>query len=151
MAAIDAAVGNAILDLLLPGHASDTTGTLVIPHGGAGAGLTLTMPFNVVFDATLATATVAGTAITGTSSVSLAGSATTAAATVSNVATKSNTGAISITTTSGVGSPWNGIRVMDSTGTPKRVLFGPTSPLGKAFVSGDILSVPIANLTGTIT
>ena len=151
MAAIDQAVGNAINDLLLPGGGTDTSGTLTIPHGQFGAGLVLTMPFNVVFDATLATATVAGTAITGTSSTPLTSNAATASATVSNVATKSNTVAISITTTSAAGSPWNGIRVMDSTGTPKRILFGPTSGLGKTFASGDILSIPIGSLTLTTT
>jgi hypothetical protein len=151
MAAIDQAVGNAINDFLMAGAVGDTSGTLVIPAAGGGSGITLTKPYNVVFDATLATATVAGTAITGTSSTPLTGKAGTASATVTNVATKANDAVISITTTSAVGSPWNGIRIMDSTGTPKRVLFGPTSALGKTFASGDILSIPVGNASLTIT
>jgi hypothetical protein len=142
MAALDQAVGNALNDVLLPNAAS---GTLTL-----GA-LTLTQPFNCRFMATAGTAAANGTAITGTSSVGINGQVTSASASVSNVPTKSNTGAISITTTSAAGSPWNGIEIWDSTGTPKRVLFGPTSNLAKTFASGDILSIPIANLTLTTT
>lgn len=140
MAALDPAVGNPLNDVLLPNGAS---GTLTL-----GA-LTLTQPYNCRYMTTRGTAGTNGTAITGTSSVSIAGSVATASASSSNVPTKSNTGAITITTSAS--GTWNGIEIWDSTGTPKRVLFGPTADLSKAFASGDILSIPISNLTLTTT
>lgn len=140
MAALDPAVGNPLLDVLMPNGSS---GTLTL-----GA-LTLTLPYNLKFIATRGSAGSNGTAITGTNSVSMAGQLTSTAASVSNVPTKANTGALTITTSSS--GTWNGCEIFDSTGTPKRVMFGPTSDLGKAFASGDILSVPIGSLTGTVT
>lgn len=140
MAALDPAVGNPLLDVLLANGAS---GTLTI-----GA-LTLTQPYNLRFMATRGSAGSNGTAITGTSSVAMNGQLTAGAASVSNVPTKANTGALTITTSSS--GTWNGNEIWDSTGTPKRVMFGPTSDLGKAFASADILSVPIGSLTGTVT
>lgn len=140
MAALDPAVGNPLLDVLLPNGAS---GTLTL-----GA-LTLTQPFNLRFMSVRGTAAANGTAITGTSSAAMNGNFTAAAASVSNVPTKSNTGALTITTSAS--GTWNGNEVWDSTGTPKRVMFGPTADLSKAFASGDILSVPIGSLTGTVT
>jgi hypothetical protein len=142
MAALDPAVGNPLNDALLNNGAS---GTVTI-----GA-LTLTLPYTVIFDSTRGVAGTGGTPITGTSSITLAGKVATGSASVSNVPTKANDAAISITTTSAAGSPWNGIEIKDSTGTPKRILFGPTSDLGKAFASGDILSIPIGNLALTAT
>jgi hypothetical protein len=148
MTMVDAAVGDPFLDFLLAGAAGDTSGTIAIPAAGGGAGITLTKPFNVVFDATRATSTVAGTPSTGTSSVSLAGKAGTAAAPVSNVPTKNNDAIISITATAS--GTWNGIRVMDSTGTPKRVVFGPSTDLSKGFASADVLAIPVSQLTATL-
>lgn len=138
MAALDPVVGNALNDVLLPNLGS---GTITL-----GA-LTLTQPFACHFLGTRGSAGTNGTAITGTSSVSIAGTVATASASVSNVPTKSNTGAISVTTTSS--GTWNGNEIWDATGTPKRVLYGPSSDLGKAFASGDILSIPTSNLTLT--
>lgn len=140
MAALDPAVGNALNDVLLPNAAS---GTLTL-----GA-LTLTQPYNCRFQGTRGVAGTAGTNITGTNSTGINGLFTTASASASNVPTKSNTGAISITTSSG--GTWNGLEIWDSTATPKRVLFGPTSDLGKAFASGDILSIPTGQMTLTTT
>lgn len=140
MAALDPAVGNPLLDVLLPNGAS---GTLTL-----GA-LTLTQPFNLRFMGTRGSAGSNGTAITGTSSVSMAGQLTSGAASVSNVPTKANTGALSITASAS--GTWNGNEVWDSTGTPKRISFGPASDLGKAFASSDILSVPIGSLVGSVT
>lgn len=142
MAALDPVVGNAFNDVLMENAAS---GSIVV-----GA-LTLTAPWTVHFSATRGLAGTNGTDITGTATTTLAGKATAGSASVSNVPTKANTAAISITTTSAAGSPWNGIEYFDSTGTPKRVAFGPTSDLGKAFGSGDILSLPIGNNTSTVT
>lgn len=140
MAALDPVVGNALNDVLLPNAAS---GTLTL-----GA-LTLTRPYNCRFQSTRGLAGTNGTNITGTNSTGINGLLTNASASVSNVPTKSNTGAISITTSSS--GTWNGIEIWDTTGTPQRVLFGPTSDLSKAFASGDILSIPTANLTLTAT
>lgn len=140
MPALDQVIGNALNDALLPNAAS---GTVTI-----GA-VTLTLPFQVRFQSTRGTAGANGTNITGTATIGLNGQVTTASASVSNVPTKANTGAISITTTSS--GTWNGIEIFDATGTPKRVLFGPTADLGKSFVSGDILSIPINQLTLTTT
>jgi hypothetical protein len=61
------------------------------------------------------------------------------------VPTKANDSVISITTTTSSGT-WNGVEIFDANATPKRVLFGPTSALGKAYGIGDILSLPIGNL-----
>ncbi|MGX7679065.1 hypothetical protein ACSMXN_09205 [Jatrophihabitans sp. DSM 45814] len=138
MGAIDQAVGNPILDVLLPNGSS---GTLTL-----GA-LTLTLPFKCVFTSTLGTAAANGTAIQA--GVSIAGLFTSAAASVSNVPTKSNTGTISITV-SGAGGTWAGCEIYDSTGTPKRVLYGPSSSLAKAYNTGDILAVNTGNATGTV-
>lgn len=136
--ALDQVLGNALNDALLPNGAS---GTVTI------GGVTLTLPFQVRFQATRGTAGSNGTNITGTATTGLNGQVATASASVSNVPTKPNTGALSITATSS--GTWNGIEVWDNTGTPKRVLFGPTADLGKTFVSGDILSIPINQLTLT--
>lgn len=136
MAALDPVLGNALNDVLLPNAGS---GTLTL-----GA-LTLTQPFNCRFDGTRGVVATPGTVITGTSSASIAGKVATGSASISNVPTKANDGVISITTTAS--GTWNGIEIFDSTGTPKRVLFGPLSDLGKAFASGDILSIPIGNLS----
>jgi hypothetical protein len=144
MAALDPVVGNALNDVLLANAASGSTNLTI-------GTVTFVAPYNCRFMATAGTAAANGTAITGTSSVGINGSVANASASVSNVPTKSNTAAISITTTSAAGSPWNGIEIWDSTGTPKRVLFGPTTNLAKTFASGDILSIPIANLTLTTT
>lgn len=137
MAAIDPAVGNPLLDVLLPNGAS---GTLTL-----GA-LTLTQPYKCVFTSTLGTAAARGTSIQA--GASLAGLLTAAAASVSNVPTKANTGTISITTASS--GTWAGCEIEDSTGTPKRTLYGPSVSLAKAFNIGDILAVNTGNLTGTV-
>lgn len=140
MAALDPVVGNAFNDVVMPNGAS---GSLVV-----GA-LTLTAPTAVHFSGTRGLAGTAGTDITGTATTTLAGKCTAGSASVSNVPTKANTAAISITTSSS--GTWNGIEYFDATGTPKRVAFGPTSDLAKAFGSGDILSLPIGNNTSTVT
>lgn len=141
MAALDPVVGNATNDaLLLQNGASGSVAT---------GTLTLTAPWTIHFSAVLGVAGTNGTDITGTATTTLAGKATTASASISNLPTKANTSAISITTTSA--GTWNGLEAFDSTGTPKRVWFAPTSALGKAFASGDILSVPIGNATSTVS
>lgn len=137
-ASLDPVLGNALLDVLLNNAASGTT--------TIGA-VTLTAPYNCRFQGTRGLAGTNGTNITGTNSTGINGLFTSAAASISNLPTKANTGAISITTTAG--GTWNGIETWDSTGTPKRVQFGPTSDLAKAFASGDILSIPTGNATGT--
>lgn len=140
MAALDPTVGNAFNDVLISNAAS---GTAVI-----GA-ITYTAPYTCKFQSTRGVAATPGTNITGTNSVAINGLFTNASASISNVPTKANTGAISITTSSS--GTWNGNEIFDGNGTPKRMLFGPTSDLGKAFGSGDILSIPIASATLTVT
>jgi cytoskeletal protein RodZ len=140
MTALDEVIGNALNDAILANAASGTSNLKI-------GSVQLTAPYTVLFDATRGTASVTGTAITGTSSTTLAGKVATASASVSHVPTKANDAIISITTSAS--GTWNGIRVQDSTGTPQRVLYGPTSDLSKAFGSGDILSLPIGNLTLT--
>lgn len=138
MGAIEPVLGNLILDTLLANGAS---GTITI---GAG---TYTQPYKLRYDTVRGTAATPGT--DGSSGgVSLAGLLTAGAASVSNVPTKANTGTVSYTT-AGSGT-WNGCEVFDSTGTPKRVLYGPSSDLGKAYGTGDILAVNTGNLTGTV-
>lgn len=138
MAAIEPVLGNLLLDVLLPNGAS---GTLTV---GAG---TYTQPFKLRYDSVRGTAATPGTDISS-GGVSLAGLLTAAAASVSNVPTKANTGTASYTT--GSSGTWNGCEVFSSDGTPKRVLYGPSSDLGKAFGVGDILAVNTGNLTGTV-
>lgn len=140
MAALDPAVGNALNDAILNNGSS---GTVTL-----GA-LTLTLPYAVRFDGTRGVAATPGTVITGTSSTTLAGTVTSASSSVSNVPTKANTSALSITTSAS--GTWNGIETFDATGTPKRINFGPTSDLAKAFASGDILSIPTGQLSLTTT
>lgn len=144
MAALDPTVGNGVNDVLLANASSGTTNLSL------GA-VTYTAPYSVNFQGTRGLAGTGGTNITGTSSTTLAGKVATGSASVTNVPTKANDGAISITTSSAASSPWNGIEIKDGNGTPKRVLFGPTSDLSKAFGSGDILALPIGNLSLTIT
>lgn len=141
MAATDPVVGNAANDAILLQNGA--SGSVVIGT------LTLTAPWTVHFSATLGVAGTNGTDITGTATTTLAGKATAGSASITNVPTKANTSAVSVTTTSS--GTWNGIEAFDSTGTPKRVWFAPTSALAKAFGVGDILSMPIGNLTSTVT
>lgn len=136
--AIDPAVGNPLLDALLANGAS---GSIVI-----GA-LTLTAPYKCRFTSTLGTAAAAGTDISS-GGTAINGLFTSSAASVSNVPTKANTGAITYTT--GSSGTWAGNEIYDANGTPKRVLYGPTSSLAKSFNSGDILSINTSNLTGTV-
>jgi hypothetical protein len=138
MPALDPAIGNALNDALLNNGSSGTV---------AVGAVTLTLPMVMKYIATRGSAGVAGTAISGTNTVSLSGKFGTASTSISNVPTKSNDSAISITASAS--GTWNGIEVQDSTGTPKRTLYGPSSDLAKAFASGDILSVPASNLTLT--
>jgi hypothetical protein len=140
MAALDQVIGNALNDALFPNAAS---GTVTI-----GA-VTLTLPFQVRFQSTRGVAGTNGTNITGTATTGLNGKVATASASVANVPTKTNDSVISITTTAS--GTWNGIEIWDATGTPKRVIFAPTTDLGKTFVSGDILSIPINQLSATST
>lgn len=140
MAALDPVVGNAFNDVVTMNGAS---GSVVV-----GA-LTLTAPATVHFSATRGLAGTNGTDITGTATTTLAGKATSGSASVSNLPTKANTAIISITTSAS--GTWNGCEDFDATGTPKRINFGPTSDLGKAFGSGDILSLPIGNRTSTVS
>lgn len=138
MGAIDPVVGNALNDVLLANGAS---GTLTL-----GA-LTLTLPYKCVFTSTLGSAGTTATAIQA--GVSIAGLFTAGSANVSNVPTKANTGTVSITV-SGAGGTWNGVEIYDSTGTPKRIEYGPASALAKAYNTGDILAINTGNLSGTV-
>lgn len=142
MAALDPVLGNALNDVLLANAASGSTNLSI-------GTVTLTAPYACRFDGTRGTAGTNGTVITGTSSTNINGLFTSGSASVSNVPTKSNTGAISITASAS--GTWNGNEIWDANATPKRVLFGPTSDLGKAFASGDILSIPTGNMTLTTT
>lgn len=142
MAALDPVLGNALNDVLFANASSGTTNLSI------GA-VTLTAPYTVKFDGTRGLAGTNGTVITGTSSTVLNGKVATGSASISNVPTKANDSIISITTSAS--GTWNGIEVFDGNGTPKRVLFGPTSDLSKAFGSGDVLSLPIGNATLTTT
>lgn len=138
-ASLDPALGNPLLDVLLNNAA---TGTVTLGT------VTLTAPYNCRFQSTRGVAGTNGTNITGTNSTGINGLFTTAAASAANVPTKSNTGAISITATAS--GTWNGIETWDTSATPKRVQFGPTADLAKAFASGDILSIPTGSATGTV-
>lgn len=104
-APIDPALGNALNDVLFANAASGTTNLSI------GA-VTMTAPYTVHFSGTRGVAGTAGTDITGTASVGLNGLVATGSASVSNVATKANDSAISITTTAS--GTWNGVEVFDN-------------------------------------
>lgn len=140
MSGITTTLADDILDAVLNGSAS---GTEVL------GSTTYTFPEKCKFLSTLSNAATAGTEFTGGSysagGVSLSGLFTSAAA----VGSKSNTGAIS--TTGSPATTWAGIEITDSTGTPKRMVFGPASSLAKSVNSGDTCTVLTSNLTGTLS
>lgn len=131
-------VCNAVLDALFNGGAS---GTVTL-----GA-LTLTLPYKIKFLSTLSTAGTAGTewATSGgytAGGVSLSGLFSTAAASAS----KSNTGVIQVT--NAPAGTWAGNEIVDSTGTPNRLSFGPATSLNVTVTAGSTALIPIGSLTG---
>lgn len=111
---------------------------------------TYTLPLKVRFQTTLSTATAQGSEFTASGGysaggVSLAGLATTAAAS----GTKATTGAVTVS--NAPAGTWAGIEITDSTGTPKRMTFGPGTTLGKTVNAGDTVTIPSGGLTTTET
>ena len=108
---------------------------------------TYTMPFKLRFLSTLSTASAAGTEWSGGSypanGVSLAGLVATAA----SAASKANTGAITVT--NAPATTWADNEQVDSTGTPKRMVFKGTPSLAKTVNSGDTCTIGIGSATWT--
>jgi len=130
---------NDCLDMYLNNGAS---GTLTI-----GA-TTYTLPIKLRFLSTVATAGASGTEWTTSGGytaggVSLAGSFGTAA----SAASKANTVAISVT--NAPAQTWADNETVDSTGTPKRMVFRGGSSLAKTVNAGDTCVIAISGLTGT--
>lgn len=131
-------------DILDAEYQSGASGTFVL-----GA-TTYTLPLKCRFQTTLSTAGAQGTEFTASGGytaggVSLSGLFTTAA----SAASKSSTGAVSVS--NAPAGTWAGNEITDSTGTPKRMNFGPTSSLAKTVNAGDTVTIPSGSLTGTET
>lgn len=130
-------INNAILDALMNNGAS---GTVTL-----GA-LTLTLPYKAKFLSTLSTVSAAGTEFTGGSypagGVSLAGLFATAAAS----SAKANTGAVTVT--NAPATTWADVEIVDSTGTPIRLMFKGTPSLAKTVNAGDTCTIATGSLTG---
>jgi hypothetical protein len=130
---------NDVLDATLNGGAS---GTFVL------GGTTYTLPLKLKFLSTLSTAAAAGTEWSTSGGytaggVSLSGAFGTPAASAS----KANTAAVSVT--NAPAGTWADNEVVDSTGTPKRLVFKGTPSLGKTVNAGDTCTIAIGALTGT--
>lgn len=136
-----ASFANDILDVEINNGAS---GTMVI------GSTTYTLPEKARFQSTLSTASAQGSEFTASGGyaaggVSLAGLATTAAA----AQAKSSTGAITVS--NAPAGTWAGIEITDSSGTPKRMTFGPTTSLAKTVNAGDTVTIPVGGLQGSET
>lgn len=128
---------NDVLDLELNGGAS---GTFVV------GSMTYTLPLKGQFLSTLSTAAAKGTEWSTSGGytaggVSLSGAFGTAAASAS----KANTAAISVT--NAPAGTWADFEILDSTGTPKRMIFKGTPSLAKTVNAGDTCTIPIGSLT----
>lgn len=120
--------------------------------GGSGTfvvgSTTYTLPLKLKFLSTLSTAGAAGTEWSTSGGytaggVSLAGAFGTAA----SAAAKANTAAVTVT--NAPAQTWADNEIVDSTGTPKRMLFKGTPSLAKTVNSGDTCTIAIGNLSGT--
>lgn len=138
---------NDVLDQTLPNGAS---GTEVI------GGTTYTLPFRAIFLSTLSTAGTQGSEWTtaGSYTASTAGGATGGVAlnglftTAASAASKSNTGAITVT--NAPAGTWADLEVHDSTTTTqKRVVFKGTPSLAKTINAGDTVTVAISGITAS--
>ena len=131
-------LANDVLDHIFNNSAS---GSVVI---GAS---TYTLPFKVQFLSTLSTASAKGTEMSGGSypagGVSIAGQFASAAAAQS----KANTGAITVT--NAPAGTWADVEIVDSSATPKRLVFKGTPSLAKTINAGDTLTIPVGQLVGT--
>lgn len=133
------AFANDVLDMELNGAAS---GTFIV------GSRTYTLPLKCRFQTTLSTATAQGAEFTASGGypaggVSLSGLFSTAAASAS----KASTGAVTVS--NAPAGTWAGIEITDSTGTPNRMNFGPTTSLAKTVNAGDTVTVPSGQLSGT--
>jgi len=132
-------------DILDAAYQNGASGTFVL------GSTTYTLPLKCRFQSTLSTAGAQGTEFPATGGytaggVSLAGLFTAAA----SAASKSNTGAVTVS--NAPAGTWAGIEITDSTGTPKRMNFGPGTTLGKTVNSGDTVTLPSSTgITGTET
>jgi hypothetical protein len=109
---------------------------------------TYTLPYRVRFQSTVNTAGASGTEWSTSGGytaggVSIAGSFGTAA----SAASKANTVAISVA--NAPAGTWADNEIVDSTGTPKRMVYRGGTSLGKTVNAGDSCIIPIGSLTGT--
>jgi hypothetical protein len=130
---------NDILDLELNGGAS---GTFVV------GSTTYTLPLKLKFLSTLSTAGAAGTEWSTSGGytaggVSLSGKFGTPAA----GGTKSNDAAITVT--NAPAQTWADNEIVDSTGTPKRMMFKGTPSLAKTVNAGDTCTIAVSALSAS--
>lgn len=130
---------NDILDAELQNGAS---GTFVL------GSTTYTLPLKCQFLSTLSTAATKGTEWSTSGGYTAGGVALnglfTAAA---SAASKANTGAVTVS--NAPSQTWADNEILDTTGTPKRMIFKGTPSLAKTVNSGDTCTIPIGSLTGT--
>jgi hypothetical protein len=129
-------------DILDASYQSGASGTFTL-----GA-TTYTLPLKCKFLSTLSTAGAVGTEWSTSGGYTAGGvSLSGLFATAASAASKANTGAVTVS--NAPAGTWAGNEITDSTGTPKRMNFGPTVSLAKTVNSGDTVTIPIGSLTGT--
>jgi hypothetical protein len=131
-------------DILDAAYQTGASGTFVL-----GA-TTYTLPLKCKFQSTLSSAGSAGTEWSTSGGYTAGGvSLSGLFATAASAASKANTTAVTVS--NAPAGTWAGNEITDSTGTPKRMNFGPTVSLAKTVNSGDTVTIPIGSLTGTET
>jgi hypothetical protein len=127
---------NDVLDAVLNNASS---GTVVL------GSTTYTLPFKLRLTTTVSTASTPGTEVSGGSYAdqSIAGAFTTGA----SAAAKASTGAL--TYSNMPAGTWADAHLIDSTGTPKPLIFRGGSSLAKTVNAGDTCLVPAGSLSGT--
>lgn len=118
------------------------SGTLAL--GPVSSRVNYTLPFKARLTTTVSTAGSPGTAVSGGSYAdqSIAGSMAAASA-----ASKSSNAAL--TYSNMPACTWADVMVVDSTGTPKNVVFRGGSSLAKTVNAGDTALIPSGSFTGT--
>lgn len=116
-----------------------------------GAG-TYNYPLKCRFQSTLSTAGSQGTEFPATGGYSAGGVSLSGLFGGNGTAsggTKSNTGAVTVS--NAPAGTWAGCEITDSSGTPKRMNFGPATSLAKTVNAGDTCTIPVGSLTGSET
>lgn len=122
----------------------DTGASGTLSLGPVAARVDYTLPFKVRLTTTVSTDSTPGTAVAGGSYAdqSIAGSMAAASG-------KSKSSNAALTFSNMPACTWADVMVVDSTGTPKNVVFRGGSSLAKTVNAGDTALIPSGSLTGT--